>query len=264
MNLTVEQYYSKQANEDFMSVSQFKDFISCEARAMAKLEGWEEPNRDAFLVGNYVHSAFDGTLEQFREKHPEIYSSRGASKGELKSEYKLADTMIEKVKGDSLCMNMLEGKHEQIVLGNLFGVSWKARIDVVNVEEGRIVDLKTVKNIRERIWNIQTSRYESFVEAYGYHLQMAVYQEIEWRDRKGYEKLEPFIVAVSKEDVPDLQVICFDDNTIKQQLEFVEQKLPRIMEVKKYKTLARRCEKCRFCRETKRAEIIHYMNLLEE
>ena len=49
MFLTESNYYSPEANKEFLSVSQYKDFIGtwakpgCEARAMAKLNGeWEE------------------------------------------------------------------------------------------------------------------------------------------------------------------------------------------------------------------------------
>lgn len=50
MVLTAENYYSQEANEEYMSVSQFKDFcgtygkMPCEFTAMEKLKGrWEEP-----------------------------------------------------------------------------------------------------------------------------------------------------------------------------------------------------------------------------
>ena len=39
MKLTSDNYYSKKANREFMSVSQFKDFMKCPAMAMAKLNG---------------------------------------------------------------------------------------------------------------------------------------------------------------------------------------------------------------------------------
>lgn len=54
MVLTAENYYSQEANEEYMSVSQFKDFcgtygkMPCEFTAMEKLKGrWEEPKSKA-------------------------------------------------------------------------------------------------------------------------------------------------------------------------------------------------------------------------
>lgn len=66
MVLTAENYYSQEANEEYMSVSQFKDFcgtygkMPCEFTAMEKLKGrWEEPKSKALMV------AFDCFLEIF-------------------------------------------------------------------------------------------------------------------------------------------------------------------------------------------------------
>lgn len=67
MILTPENYYSPEANFEYMSVSQFKDFsgtygqVGCEARAMAKLRGeYQEEKTTALLVGSYVDSYFEG------------------------------------------------------------------------------------------------------------------------------------------------------------------------------------------------------------
>jgi hypothetical protein len=92
---------------------------------------------------------------------------------------------------------------------------------------------------------------------------MAVYCELERLHSKRFERLEPFIVAVSKEDVPDKAVICFDDETLSAELGKVHQNLSRVIDVKTGNKQPKRCEKCRYCRETKTSEIIHFLNLLE-
>ena len=78
MVLTAENYYSQEANEEYMSVSQFKDFcgtygkMPCEFTAMEKLKGrWEEPKSKALMVGSYVDSYFEGTLYTFKKKNPD-------------------------------------------------------------------------------------------------------------------------------------------------------------------------------------------------
>ena len=67
-------YYSKEADKRYMSVHQYLDFVGhmgvvgCEARALAKLKGeLEEPTTTAMLVGSYVDSHFEGTLESFKK-----------------------------------------------------------------------------------------------------------------------------------------------------------------------------------------------------
>ncbi len=67
MKLTNKNYYSQKANKEFFSVSQIKDFLKCEAQAMAKLSGeWVEEPTTAMLIGSYVDSWFEGTLEDFK------------------------------------------------------------------------------------------------------------------------------------------------------------------------------------------------------
>lgn len=257
MKLTDDNYYSLEANRHYMSVSQYKDFLKCEAAALAKLDGWKEPTNDALLLGSYVHSFLDGTTDKVKQAHPEMFTA----KGELKADFKRADNMIKAVMEDELCKQMLDGDHEVIVTANLYGVLWKAKLDVLRAEMGRMVDLKTVKSIHEKYW--QEGAYVSFVEAYGYTTQMAMYVEIERLHNKRFERLEPLIVAVSKEDEPDKAVICFDNETLEAELEKVQLNLPRVIAVKNGIEEPNRCEKCRYCRQTKKAEIVHYMNLLE-
>jgi len=259
MKLTPENYYSPEANRYYMSVSQFKDFLQCEAAALAKLNGWDDEKKDAYVFGSYVHAAIEGTLDQFKIDNPDIFKKDG----DLKAEYKIADKMVKAIMEDELCRKMLEGEKEVIVTTDLFGIPWKAKLDVVFVEEGRLTDVKTCRSIRERIWIDEERRYGSFVEAYKYPLQLAVYAEIERLHNKRFEALEPFIVAVSKEDEPDKEVICFDESTLANELMKVQQKLPRIVAVKEGIEEPTRCGSCRYCRQTKKAGIVHYLDLLE-
>lgn len=82
MELTAENYYSPEANAEYMSVSQFKSFagtdgkLACEAEAMAELRGeWEMKKTTALMVGSYVDSYFEGTLDDSRSVH-RSYSHR--------------------------------------------------------------------------------------------------------------------------------------------------------------------------------------------
>ncbi|GKU76883.1 PD-(D/E)XK nuclease-like domain-containing protein [Paenibacillus sp. L3-i20] len=263
MRLTEENYYSKEANQYYMSVSQFKDFDKCEASALAKINGlYEEPKIDCFLIGSYVGASIEGkyALDKFIAEHPEIISSQGKTKGELKTEYKHGDRMVKTLLDDPVCSQMLEGDKEVIVTAELLGVLWKAKLDVYNPNEGRIVDLKTVKGLHERYW--KNGKWVSFVENFGYVLQMAVYTELERIESSRISMLEPLIVAVSKEETPDKAVICFDEESLNYELLMVSEKLPRIISVKEGIEEAKRCEKCRYCRQTKKVSgLIHFLEL---
>lgn len=259
LQLNDENYYSQEANLQYMSVSQYKDFLKCEAAALAKLQGkWVEEHNDSLLFGSYVHAWLEGTMDQFKEKTPELFTK----KGELYSQYKHADEMIETLQNDGLCMFALQGQKEVIITAELFGTHWKAKLDVYKPEDGRFVDLKTVKSIREKVWSDELG-YCSFVEAYGYTVQMAVYAELEKRYSGRDNWLEPLIVAVSKEKHPDKAVINFDEGILEYELGEVEVKLPHVLEVKSGVKQATRCEKCPYCRRTKRLSgTIHYSQLI--
>ena len=76
MNLTDENYFSKENNIKYMSASQFKDFLKCPACAMAKLkEEWKQEKTTALMVGSQVDASYEGTLDIFKAKNPEIFNN---------------------------------------------------------------------------------------------------------------------------------------------------------------------------------------------
>jgi hypothetical protein len=264
LKLTNENYFSQEADQQYMSVSQYKSFLKCESAALAKINGkFTEPKSEALLFGSYVHSWLDGTTEQFKIENPDLFSSKGATKGELKATYKHADEMIKVLQDDPFIMMALDGEKEVILTGEIFNVPWKIKIDVYNPSMGRFADLKTVKAIREKVWH-EEHGYCSFVEAYGYITQMAIYSEIERQNRgETTSWLESYIVAISKESVPDKAVITIDHERLAYELEEIGGKMERIKALKSGEVEPKRCEKCEYCRRTKKVtSVIHYMELI--
>lgn len=262
--LTNENYYTTEADNAFMSVSQYKGFKKCEAAAMARLRGeYDWPKSDALIEGSYVHSWLDGTKEKFMEENPEIFSSRGASKGQLKAAYKVADDMIAALENDPMCMFALDGEKEVFMTGELFGVPWKIKIDVYNFVNKRFADLKTVKDIHERYW-IEGKGWGCFVEAYGYVTQLAVYSEIERQHRGGEEWFDSYIVAISKQDPPDKAIIMVDQESMMEELQEIEKNLERIRGVKSGLVEPKPCDKCAYCRSKKKVTAVtHYLDLID-
>jgi hypothetical protein len=261
-NLTLnnENYHSIEANRAYMSVSQYKDFMRCEAAAMGKLQGWREPDSNALLLGSYVHAYFEGVQDQFIAEHPELFRKDG----KLKAEFENANRMINVIESDDFCMFVLQGDKEVIMTAPFAGAQWKIKIDAYNPGQLRIADLKTTASIREKCWDSRFG-YVTFVEAYGYVLQMAMYCEIEKRYTGREEWLEPLLVAVSKEDPPDKAIISFDYHRMMLELQEVQENMPRILAVKSGREEPKRCEKCRYCRETKRIErVVHFSDLLAQ
>lgn len=265
--LTDDNYYSIEANQEYMSYSQYKSFLpeygGCEAKAMAQIwGGWEEQKSEALLLGSYVHAWNEGTLDKFREQNPDLFSTKGETKGQLLAKYKIADTMIETLKNDAWCMEALQGTKEKIITAEFAGCMWKCKVDVINDEHKRIVDLKTCRSLSERVFSEETRHYQHWIEAYGYIGQMAVYSEIE-KIASGREyRYSPLIVAVSKEEVPDKAILFFNEEELDYELEKILFHMPHILDVKNRRVEPKRCEKCRWCRETKRVtKILHYSEL---
>lgn len=238
MILTESNYYSSEANRKYMSVSQYKQFHKCEAATMAQFRGeWEYPKTTALLVGSYVDAWVEGTLREFQNQHPEIYKKNG----ELKAEFIQAEEIIEIIRADTRLMWYLSGEKQTIVTSELFGAPWKIKID--SYHPGRmIVDLKVMRSM-ERIMG------KSFVEHWGYDLQMAIYAEVV-RRVFGVE-LETFLAVVTKQDPPDKEVIRIPAWRREELLGEVERNMPHIIAVKTGQIAPERCGVCDYCRATK-------------
>lgn len=262
MKLTSDNYYSQESNQQFMSVSQFKSFQECEVAALAELKGeYQRPYSTALTVGSYIHSAFDSEeeFEKFCERERDvIFKKRGNGKY---AEFEQADTMIQTLKDDPMCMYALTGEKEVILTGEIGGIQWKVKVDNLNVEKGFFSDLKTTKSLYDRYWSTKYGeRYVSFIHRYGYILQMAVYQEV---IRQNFDKtLEPYIVAVTKETPPDKEIITFDSEDLEFEMEYVKAALPSVLQVKNGEREPVRCEKCAYCRSTKKLNAVTNVNYL--
>lgn len=234
MTLTNENYYTDIVNREYMSVSQYKQFQKCEAAAMAQLKGeWNQPKTTALLVGSYVDAWFEGTIDAFKEENPEIFKRDGS----LKADFAQAEDIIKRVQEDPLFMEYMGGEKQIIRSAELFGTKWKIKID--SLLPDKIVDLKVMRSM-ERIMG------KSFVEHWGYDLQMAIYSEIEGNN------LDTYLAVVTKQTPSDIEIIEIPEWRRKELLGDVERNMPHILEVKSGKVEPERCGVCEFCRATKK------------
>lgn len=271
--LTQENYYSLESNKLFCSKSQFWDFYGidgCEARAIARINGeYEDPKSDALLLGSLVDCLLTepNKAEAFIAEHPEMISSRGATKGLLKSEFQRANPMVERVKKDKTMMKYLTGENQVIMKGNIFGLDFKIKMDVY-IPHKAIVDLKTVESLKKGYYIPNQGRV-TFVERFGYVLQGAIYQEIVFQNTG--ERL-PFILAcVSKEPMPDIGLVWIDNDTLHSKIfgneltDGIAKQCEQISLLKSEEVEPIRCDHCSYCIPTKKlTKPIHYLELLGE
>lgn len=266
MKLTNENYFSQEASREYISVSQYKDFIgtigkvACEECAMKKLNGeWVENMEEskALMVGSYVDAHFEGTLDLFKAQHPSMFKMDG----KLKAEYLQANDIISRIERDELFMQHMSGKKQVIMTADMFGASWKIKIDSY-LEGKAIVDLKVMRELHKAEYT-KDYGYMNFIEYWGYDIQGAVYQEVVYRNTG--KRLPFFIAAASKEKVTDIELIWIPDEKLKEKLIEVENNTPKIIGLKNGSYEPIRCGVCDYCKYTKvLTKPIHFSELLGE
>ena len=104
---------------------------------------------------------------------------------------------------------------ERIITGTLEGIPFKCKNDRLNLSGGYFIDLKTMESLQSEKYSTTLHRYTKSllynIVEYQYTLQMYVYQEL-LKQTYGYE-FTPYIMAVSKEPVPDKELILIDDTS---------------------------------------------------
>lgn len=269
LKLTADNYYSQEANMAYMSASQFKAFRKCEAAAMAELRG-ELPRKEttALLVGSYVDAHFSGELDQYREAHPEIFKKDGS----LKADFQNAEKVIQRIEEDELARMLLSGKNQVIKTAKIGGVWFKVKFDslltarqvesickkfpqireLVPFGGAIIVDLKCMRDLDD-VWDKDAGEYVTFAEFWGYDIQGAIYQAADKRNA-------PFvIVAVTKEEEPDVDALHIPDDDLSFSLSEVEDLAPRYDAIKRGEISPVGCGKCAYCRSIKRLSgVRHY------
>lgn len=239
LKLTADNYYSPEANREYMSASQVKAFMHCPAAAMAELRGeYTRPTSNALLIGSYVDAHFEGTLDEFKGEHSELFKRDGT----LKAEYQHADIMIARAERDPVFMEYMRGEKQRIFTSDIDGIPFKSKFDVYLPGE-RIVDLKTVRTLAPQYK--PGSGLVSFVEAWDYDLQMAIYQALEGH------ALPTYINAISKETAPDIAVISIPQHYMDAAFSVMRENLQYYDAIKRGLIEPPRCGKCDYCKATK-------------
>lgn len=255
MKLTEANYHSLDANKEYWSVSQFKEFRECSEAAKARLLGlYQPPETDALLMGSFIDAHFSGTLGQFQEEHPELYKKDGT----LKAQYRKAMQAAERVEAEPMLTEYLGGDSQAIMTGEICGLPWKVKIDSLHPD--KIVDLKYMKDLGTVYKN---GERQPFVQAYGYDLQGFIYQEIV-RQNTG-KKLPFYLAVVTKEDPPDVALIHVGDKFLNVNKGMVEHYLPEFNRIKTGEEPPEACGSCPWCRQSKTIEKpMEYEELFED
>lgn len=261
MELTRENYFSQEAQMAYMGSSQFKDFLSCEAAALAKIQGrYKPPASRSMLVGSYVDAWYSGELPDFTERHPDMFKRDRT----LKADFLAANAIIDRMQADQLYSLLMSGEKQVIRTGKIAGVPFKIKIDslldaaacrqiaeefpgaapALGFGDGAIVDQKVMRDLGD-VWSDEERRMVPFAQAWGYDIQGAIYQAVEGH-------MMPFILAVgTREEPADLAALYIPDDALRAKLYEVEDLAPRFQAIKEGREEPRRCDRCPWCRATR-------------
>lgn len=256
--VTQENYYSNEMAKIYTGSTQVKNFLQCESKAMAELNGeWQEETSESMLVSSYVDAYFSNELLEFQDEHPEIFTKQGT----LKAQYKNAEEIIRQIEDDPVFVKYLNGTPQVIMTGEISEVPVKIRID--SYHEGKaIVDLKTIKDLN-LIWDEKDKTKKNFIDYYDYVLQGALYQEVV---RQNTGKTLPFIIAAAtKEKVSQRALLSIPQDVLDLKLEFLKSYLPHLQEVKEGKVPPTECGRCQYCLSKKKTlGVVNYQDFFAE
>ena len=270
VELTQENYYQDTSR---LSYSRYKRYKQCQAKAYAVDNSIcvEERDETPLLLGNYVHSYFESpeAPEKFMaENGDKLLAKTGKNKGKLKSDFIIGDKMIESLKDDDGFNRLYHGyssdnvQKEMIVYGEIEGVPVKGKLDSVNWSRGYFVDLKTMKSIYSEEWNAELrKRVPAAVNNilnFGYHGQLGLYRGL-LKQMTG-QAFRPLIVAVSKENVPDKDILKIDEEWLEDGLGNLKADIVEVWDVIQGKQKPKSCGHCDYCRSQKKLNAVISLN----
>ena len=153
-------------------------------------------------------------------------------------------------------------RKEMIVTGFVEGVPVKGKVDSINLSRDYFVDLKTMKSIYAEEWNPELkTRVPAAVNNilnFGYNGQLALYRELlkQMLDKD----FRPLIVAVSKEAVPDKEILKIDEEWLEEGLERIKSEIVEVWNVIQGKRKPKKCGHCDYCRSLKKLDAVVSLN----
>lgn len=251
MEVNKQNYYSQEANHEYMSYSQLKMLTgslgrpACEECAIKVINGeWQEDPSQGMLIGSYVDSYFSGEMQDFVLLNSDkVFTQRGTKR----AEFEKADALIDRCRKDKLFMEFMSGEHQKIFTAEMFGTKWKCKLDSYHAGKC-IVDLKCVEDIYKTFW-VRDFGCMNFIEYWGYTTQLAIYQKIV--ELNTGEKLPCYICAVDKTTHPAIEIIQIPDDKLAQDLSLIEYDVKHALALKSGEVEPLRCGKCSYCKDTK-------------
>lgn len=248
MILTESNYHSEQSASKYLLASSIKHAKKCE---YGFLHPQKKEPKSAFIAGHLFELLVTNDLNGVSllyENHPEMVSSQGITKGQLKTEFRDAAICSERVRNQDFIRNLIDMSDKQMILtGKILGEPVRMMCDLVCNDW--IVDLKTAKDFK-RVWSEENESYVEWWQGWNYPMQLWIYKEI--ARQNGITINHTGLIGVSKSNY-DISCIEFSDEVMEQAKADVLYVVGRIKDIKNGAE-PYRCEKCPACIESKKIE----------
>jgi hypothetical protein len=266
--LKEENYYQ---DTKYFSNSMISEYLQCSAKAEAKRKGeWQENGfKLPFAMGHYFESLLNEDSERVMasDEYKAMLLNKPTKNGQTPNAYKkTCDAMFNRCSQNKLFMRFNEGENEKIFTGEIHGVLFKCKVDVINVDGGYFTDTKTTKaSLKTMIddegnvildpndfdWKDGVGKVP-FYEHFDYIMQLAIYQELIFQNTG--KKLQPILNAVSKVKPHRFQTlfIAKDDYRLSEKIQDLLTIVDEISRIREGVEPVKRCEKstCEYCNST--------------
>jgi len=258
LKLNHDNYFSIEANLEYMSASQIKAFETCEASALEEVKTGMESEREAFKEGKFFEASICGREDLFIMQNPDMVSSRGTTKGDLKANFKKVVGSIDEFKRHKIFMDIIDRCQQQVIVTGIIpctrndmtiDIPFKGAIDFLDMETLDFYDSKCMKDFNN-VWSQADNMKIKWYFAYRYQYQCAIYRELILQTF-GREAGKAHIMATTKEDIPDSTFFYFSKEILDNAIEIIEYDAPKYQQIKQGQIEPTRCEKCEYCRRTR-------------
>ena len=246
--LTQSNYHSPAARKRWFSSSEVKAAKRCESSWLAERQGKVKRQEDkpAFLYGHLFEAALTMPPTQFQawlSEHPELLSSRGATKGELLSQYRGALDLAKAVRRSPYLYGVIRRSKKQVILtGTLQGMPVRVMMDLLD-KDTSIYDLKSMRDFSSK-YNPVSEEWQDWWAYWDYPMQLYIYQEI--ARQNGMSVPHVGLIAGSKSDL-DVQALTFGDEIMNAAAADTEYTLDRMDKILAGSEEPQSCGVCPWC-----------------
>lgn len=274
-DVTQQNYYEKDTQQNFLSATVFKGFLECEAKGVAMMKGTYTPfaTDNALLYGQYVHSYYESKEAHdsyIKDNWDRFYTQRGTKRAETKNMDKAIEALNNNGAFNKLYLDP-RNEYEKIVTGDIVAsdqddifltdyteppkIEWIGKLDMVNPASKVIGDIKTSADFYKSYTDINGNKTD-FIRAFGYDIQMAVYQYL--LSISTGQLYVPIIFVVSKKNFTT-QAIEIPQSRLDECLELVREREQRVNDLMKEvvndsPSTAQPCGVCDYCISQQRKE----------